>query len=187
MDLLARMPSSQDRLMQILSLQNMVQPGGDTGSTGSALTGAPVGSGGSGTTVVPNGDTKFPYQEYARPYSGVPDDMVTKKGITLQRGAMKSLWQMALESKLMKGVQEIGQINQGYRSYADQAAAGGTPENPGGNNPNATTAGNSYHGQGLAIDAAWWTDHPELAQALGLGGWNQLPSESWHWSYGVSG
>lgn len=172
--------------MQLMSLQQLAGPQGGGGG-GSPLGGVDPSTSGNDSGTYVTGDTAFPYTEYDRPYSGVPGDMITRWGITLQPGPMRSLLQIARGSDLLPGAREINKILQGYRSYAAQAAAGGTPQNPGGYNPNATTAGNSYHGQGLAIDAGWWTAHPDLARALAAAGWNQLPSESWHWSYGVSG
>ena len=160
--------------MQLLSLPGMADQGRVPGSVD------PNSAGGAGTTVS-GGSTQFPYQTYDQPYTGVPSGMVTKKGITLQQGPMRSLWQIARESNLLPGAREIGQIGQGYRSYSDQVS--GYAQSPGRFAP----PGQSYHGQGLAIDAGWWTDRPQLLAALQAAGWNQLPSEDWHFSYGVSG
>jgi hypothetical protein len=175
MDLLAKTTSPQDRFMQLLSLQQMTNPGG-SGAPGSV----DPASSGSGTAI-PSGPTKYGYTEYDRPYSGVPANMLTRFGVTLQPGPMRSLLEIARASGLLPGAQEVGQIGQGYRSYSDQVA--GYASDPGRFAP----PGQSYHGQGLAIDAAWWTEHAKLARELGLAGWNQLPSESWHYSYGASG
>jgi hypothetical protein len=90
---------------------------------------------------------------------------------------MRSLMEIARASNVLPGAREIGQITGGYRH-----------EQPAGN-PMAAPENMSYHEQGLAVDASWWTQHPELARALAQAGWNRFsPStEPWHWSYGVTG
>ncbi len=95
---------------------------------------------------------------------------------------MRSLVDIARESDILPGIRELNQIGQGYRSPEQQRVAAAT-------NPNAAPFGQSYHPEGLAIDAGWWYDHPELARALELAGWNRFsPStEPWHGSYGVVG
>lgn len=113
--------------------------------------------------------------------------LVTRHGITLQKGAMQSLLDIARASDLMRGAREIGQIGQGWRSWEAQQAAYNAYLNGTGNQ--AAPPGQSYHGAGLAIDAGWWSDQEELARALAAAGWNRFsPSgEPWHWSYGVTG
>lgn len=164
--------------MQLLSLQSLSQPAG--GAAPASVD--PNASGGSGTVVGPDGDTAFPYTSYDMPYSGVPGNLVTRWGVTLQPGPMRSLLRIARGSDLMPGARELRMITDSYRSYAAQAAAAAAK--PG----IAAPAGHSYHGQGLAIDAGWWTDHG-LGSLLRAAGWNQFDAgrEPWHYSYGAVG
>jgi len=153
---------------------------GIRGRTGGSSQGGTTSSGVAGTTVT-GGPTQYPYTAYDRPYTGIPE-MIRRWGISLQPGAMRSLIEIARASGVLPGAREINKILQGYRSHEQQAYADRT-------NPNATSQYNSYHEQGLAIDAGWWSAHPELAAALAAAGWNQFsPSgEPWHYSYGVTG
>ncbi len=107
----------------------------------------------------------------------------TVKGVTLQKGALRSLIDIARRSDVLPGTQELRNISDSYRSYAEQAAA--YASKPG----LAAPPGQSYHGKGLAIDASWWSSNPQLAKMLAAAGWNRFsPStEPWHWSYGVTG
>lgn len=162
--------------MQLLSLQQMQQPGG------SAPGSVDPNSSGGGSVVGPNGDTAFPYQTYDQPYSGTPGNLMTRWGVTLQAGPMRSLLRIARGSDLMPGARELRMITDSFRNYAAQAAA--YQNKPG----LAAPPGQSYHGQGLAIDAGWWTDHG-LGSLLTAADWNQFDSgkEPWHYSYGVTG
>jgi hypothetical protein len=178
LELLLQTPSSAEKFAAILPLLE-----GAKGSPG--MPGSPgVGQEGiSGSTVAPNGDTEFPYQTFPRPYGDPtgPSNMVTRQGVTLQRGPMRSLVEIARNSNLLPGIQEIGEIGQGYRPLSSQQAMQ--------SNPYAADPGMSYHQQGLAIDAGWWSDRAKLNRALGLAGWNQFDRsyEPWHYSYGVTG
>jgi hypothetical protein len=135
------------------------------------------------STESPGGGTEYPYTTYDKPYSGVPEDMVTRFGITLQPGPMQSLIDIARESDLRRGAREIGMIGQGYRPYSAQVQ--GYNQSPGRFAP----PGQSYHGQGLAIDAGAWSAIAALNAALLEAGWNQFSrsAEPWHYSYGVTG
>lgn len=174
-DLLQRDRSSvlSQRLMGLMSL---LQPQ----TTG-------VGAPSSGTTpsgqTVTGGPTQYDYQTWPFPFGGLDPSsqlLETRRGISLQSGPMQSLIDIARASDLMPGTREIGMIGQGYRSPQQQRTAAAT-------NPNAADYGYSYHPEGLAIDAGLWSSNPQLAAALSAAGWNQLPSESWHWDYGVNG
>lgn len=107
----------------------------------------------------------------------------TRRGVTLQDAALQSLLEIARRSNILPGAQELGRITDSYRSPAQQAAA--YAAKPG----LAAPPGTSYHQQGLAVDAGWWSDHPLLVRLLTQAGWNRFsPSgEPWHWSYGVTG
>jgi hypothetical protein len=128
-----------------------------------------------GQSVLPGGSTDYRYQVFDKPFAGTPSNLVTRQGVTLQRGPMRSLVDIARQSDLMPGIQEIGQITGGFRQTQPTGNPYAAPENM------------SYHEQGLAIDAGWWSER--LAEALAAAGWNQFsPSgEPWHWSYGVTG
>lgn len=180
LDLLQQKPSMTDRIMGLLPLLGALgQPSGG-GTLGGLSYGAPGGS--QGSVVGPGGPTEYQYTEYDRPYTGVPGNLVTRQGVTLQRGPMRSLVDIARESNILPGIQEIGQIGQGYRPVSAQAA--GYAQDPNRFAP----PGQSYHGQGLAIDAGWWSERARLANALRQAGWNlPMDYEPWHWSYGVSG
>ncbi len=135
----------------------------------------PMGSGGPGTPVS-GGQTEYRYRVFDKPYAGTPGNLVTRQGVTLQRGPMRSLIDIARASNLMPGIKEISTIGSG--GFRQTQPAG---------NPYAAPENMSYHEQGLAADMSWWTDH--LARQLAAAGWNQFsPSgEPWHWSYGVTG
>jgi len=169
------------RLQMLMSLLAPQSTGSSSSysSVPSDTTGEPAGP---GTFHAPEGgDTENPYRVWDLPFAGLqPDDpqLVTRHGVTLQRGPLRSLVDIARESDILPGLRELNQILQGYRSPEQQAYAAQT-------NPNAAEFGYSYHPEGLAADMGWWTDR--LADELWAAGWNQLPSESWHWSYGVEG
>ncbi len=158
LDFIMQQPSLAQRLMSIMPM---------TGQSG-------VGGG---------GNAAYPYTQGTTLPSN-SDLLVSRQGVTLQRGPMRSLVDIARRSDILPGIQEIGKINQGYRDYAGQVAAYRSSA-PG----MAAVPGTSLHGRGLAVDASWWTQHPELARAMADAGWNQFsPStEPWHWSYGVTG
>lgn len=123
---------------------------------------------------------------------GVPSttgNMSTMLGATLQPTALQSLISAASQYGYQPGYQELSMFGPQatYRTYAQQAALGGTPQNPGGSNPNATTAGNSLHEQGLAIDLPAALQTAKFFDLLRALGWFQLEGEPWHWSYGVYG
>lgn len=128
------------------------------------------------------GNPSYAYQEWNFPYYGTPDDLVTRRGVTLQPGAMQGLLDAARASDILPGAREVGMIGQGFRSQAAQEWADD-------NNPYAADYGYSYHPEGLAIDAGFWSQDPELNQALISMGWNQFDRgyEPWHYSYGVTG
>jgi len=165
--------------MQIMPLLSAATNNPSPGGGNPALSSS--GSGSLGNLVT--GDTQYPYRTFPQPYSGVPSNLVTRQGTTLQPGAMRSLVDIARASNVLPGIREIAQIDQGYRTYEDQVA--GYAQAPGRFAP----PGRSYHGQGLAMDAAFWSEHPELARGLAQAGWSRFsPSgEPWHWSYGVTG
>lgn len=113
--------------------------------------------------------------------------LITRKGVTLQGGALRSLLDIARESSILPGAQELKQIGQGYRSPAEQEAAYNAYLNGTGNL--AAKPGTSWHQKGLAIDAGWWSERPELVNALEAAGWSRFDPnlEPWHWSYGGTG
>lgn len=172
MDFLLNQPSPQERFLQLQQMQ-----GGPSEAPASDPAATALDPG----EIQTNG--LYDYWVTDLPFPGLdPNDprLVTRKGVTLQAGPLQSLIDIARQSDILPGAREVSKILQGYRSPEQQKVAART-------NPNAADFGSSYHPLGLAIDAAWWTAHPELARALNAAGWNQLPSESWHWSYGVSG
>ena len=164
--LLQNHQSPMDRIMAIMPILQSLQSGGGTGA------GAGISS-----SVDPNSGALLP---------GDPS-LVTRRGVTLQGGAMRSLLDIARESSILPGAQELGQIGQGYRTPEQQEEAYQNYLNGTGNL--AAPPGQSWHQKGLAIDAGWWSSYPELAQALEESGWNRFnPSlEPWHWSYGGTG
>lgn len=194
LELLEGRPTAQERMSQILGIiQSQQQPSYSGGGTSTPVSSDPgVSSGGGnadstfslegGGQPVPTADgtTQYPYRTWSMPYYGKPGNLVTRRGITLQRGPMHSLMDIARASDLAPGAREIDWILQGFRSQDAQRYAAQ-------HNPNAADYGHSYHPMGLAIDAGEWTSRPELYRALLAAGWNQLPTESWHYSYGVSG
>jgi hypothetical protein len=176
MDYLLNQPSAQERFLQMQSMQSAMQPAAQP----AAATDSPQPF---ATTPGETVNGLYDYWVTDLPFPGLdPDDprLVTRRGTTLQEGPLQSLLDIARQSDILPGTREVSKILQGYRSPAQQQVAART-------NPNAADFGHSYHPLGLAIDAAWWTAQPELMRALNAAGWNQLPSESWHWSYGVSG
>jgi len=173
MDLLLNQPSGIEKLLPLLSLTGATSGGLPGGSTGLGITTpSEVGS-----EVVQSGPTEFPYTVHDRPYAGVPSNLVTRQGVTLQRGPMRSLVEIARQSKILPGIQEIGQITGGYRHDQPSGNSFAAPENM------------SYHEQGLAIDAGWWSERAKLNRMLAEAGWNQFDRsyEPWHYSYGVTG
>ena len=122
------------------------------------------------------GETAYPYRVYDKPYSGTPSNLVTRQGLTLQRGPMRSLVDIARAVNILPGIQEIGKIGGGYREFQ-------------GTGPTFAPEDMSYHEQGLAIDAGWWSEIEKLNRMLGGAGWNQFDRswEPWHYSYGVTG
>jgi len=146
---------------------------GSVGGQGGPAGGSSFSPGGDATGSYSSGDVLLP----ASPL------LETRRGVTLQDAAMQSLLDIARQSGLMPGTRELSQISDSYRSPQQQASAYA-------NKPGlAAPPGSSYHQQGLAIDAGWWSEHPGLASALSEAGWNRFsPSgEPWHWSYGVTG
>lgn len=162
LDLLLNRQSGSDRLMSLLPL---LQAGGLSSGGGvpsMSTNGTPFVPGAFGNSEV---DVLLPGDPRLR--SGL--------GVTLARPAMKSLRGIARNLGL-QGVDWGG----GYRSPAQQRAAiaAGRPAAP---------EGQSFHQEGLAIDLAAALQNARVEAALRAAGWNQLPSEPWHWSYGVSG
>ena len=203
LDLLANHPSTRDRMMQLLSLMPQ-QASGSSGAYASGSSDPNAGGGGDtvaaaptsytydptkGFTAAPtaDGSTQYAYKTWPKPYTGVPPNMVTRFGVTLQRGPMHSLMDIARASGIMPGAREVGLIGQGYRSYDAQAALYADRQRNGG--APAAPPGSSYHGQGLAIDAGEWARRNALRNALISAGWNQFDAslEPWHFSYGVTG
>lgn len=104
-----------------------------------------------------------------------PDDprLVSRYGVTLARPAMRSLVDIF-------GNRNVD-IGGGYRSPGEQASLYA-------NKPGvAAPPGSSYHQEGLAIDLAAAFQKARWERQLAAAGWNRLPGEPWHWSYGVSG
>jgi hypothetical protein len=169
MELLLNKPSGLEKLLPLLSLTG--QTGGSTGY--GVTTPSEIGTG----TTVTGGPTDYNYKTYERPFSGTPSNLVTRQGVTLQRGPMRSLVDIARESNILPGIQEIGRITGGYR------------ENQPSGNPYAAPENMSFHEQGLAIDAGWWSERQALNRMLAEAGWNQFDRsyEPWHYSYGVTG
>jgi len=167
LDLLLQQPTLQDRYQQVQGMLGgsaAVTPGG----TQDTVSGA--------GTLVTGGDTAYPYQTWDKPYSGTPPNLVTRRGITLQRGPMRSLLQIARESDYMPGTRELGLIGGGFRQTQPDS-------------PYAAPEDMSWHEQALAIDAGAWSKIAELNRALLAAGWNQFDRsyEPWHYSYGVTG
>ena len=106
------------------------------------------------------------------------DDLVTRRGVTLQQGAMNSL--MSLSNPMTNKI--LDAIGGGYRSHQAQIAAYNAYKNGTGNM--AATPGHSYHEYGAAFDLANQL-RQRLQNALkGLGWRNKVPGEWWHWSIG---
>lgn len=203
LDLLLQAPSASDRFFALLPLiQQATQPTTSSYTSGyssdqSDVTGrtVPVEGGvrhvpvsvprGGGEIPAPGprpevsmtGETTYPYTVYDKPYGGVPPNLVTRQGLTLQRGPMRSLIDIARSVNILPGIQEIGKIGGGYRQTQPVG------------NPFATGEDMSYHEQGLAIDAGWWSERAKLNRLLAGMGWNQFDRsyEPWHYSYGVTG
>jgi hypothetical protein len=118
-----------------------------------------------------------------------PTGMASTLGATLAPGALQSLVSAASQYGYSPGYQELSMFGPlaTFRTYAQQAALGGTPQNPGGSNPNATTAGNSLHEQGLAVDLPGALQTQRFFDILRALGWFQLEGEPWHWSYQTYG
>lgn len=132
-------------------------------------------------TSVPAGDPAYSYTQYARPFTGDVSNLVTRQGLTLQRGPMRSLLDIARASNIMPGAQEVGMIGGGFRPHSVQLGMQ--------SNPYAADPYMSYHEQGIAIDAGEWSRRLALHRALLAAGWNQFNRsyEPWHYSYGVTG
>lgn len=163
--LLQNHQSPMDKLMSVLPfIQSTQDPSGGGGGT-------------IGYTIDPESGALLP---------GDPS-LITRRGVTLQGGAMRSLLDIARASDALPGAQELGQIGQGYRTPAEQEAAWNAYQNGTGNL--AARPGTSWHQKGLAIDAGWWSERPELVKALEQAGWNRFSptGEPWHWSYGGTG
>ena len=178
MQMLLARPSAAQRIM---SLMQFMPQSTSTGTTGYS-TSDPNSNGAVGQLNMPNGDTEYAYRDYPKPYNtGIPANLVTRQGITLQRGPMRSLVDIARQSQWMPGIQEIGQIGGGYRTHDIQQSMQ--------SNPYAADPGMSYHEQGLAIDAGEWSARQRLNRLLYEAGWNQFDRsyEPWHYSYGVTG
>lgn len=115
--------------------------------------------------------------------------LVSRRGATLTPEAMQALLEAARAYKGIQGTRELGMFGplSTFRTYAEQARLGGTAQDPGGTNPNATTAGSSYHEKGLAIDLPAQLQTPTFFNLLRRLGWNQLAGEPWHWTYQAYG
>lgn len=98
--------------------------------------------------------------------------LVDRFGVTLARPAARSL------AGIFRPGMDIGG---GYRSPGEQSSL--YASKPG----VAAPPGSSYHQEGLAIDLASQFQKPRWERQLAAAGWNQLPGEPWHWSYGVRG
>ena len=112
-----------------------------------------------------------------------PSGLVSQGGVTLQQPAMQALLQALGQYGYRPGVGELGLFGpqSTYRTQAQQARL--YAQKPG----IAAPPGQSYHQQGLAIDVPAALQTARFFALLRALGWNQLPSESWHWSYGVTG
>lgn len=99
----------------------------------------------------------------------------TRFGLTLAKPAMRSL------ADVLQQLGYHGDAGGGYRTAAQQA----------GMNPAlAAPVGQSYHQEGLAIDAAAaLQNNPQFARLMQAAGWNRFSpgGEPWHWSFGVTG
>lgn len=109
--------------------------------------------------------------------------LVSQGGVTLQAPAMQALLSALGRYGYRPGVGELGLFGplSTYRTYAQQRNL--YASKPG----VAAPPGQSYHQQGLAIDVPAALQTAKFFALLRALGWNQLPSESWHWSYGVTG
>lgn len=110
-----------------------------------------------------------------------PANLATRKGVTLQRPALRSLTQL----RRQLGLPIFANITSDYRTQAQQAAL--YQQKPG----LAAPPGKSLHQQGLAIDVntGWLAQHPEVRNWLRQSGWFQFDAskEPWHFSYGRTG
>ncbi len=113
-------------------------------------------------------------------------DLTTFRGLTLDPAALQSLIDIARESDVLPGLRELNQIGSTYRSYQQQADL---YANRAGRSVPVAPPGQSLHQQGLAIDAGWWSAHPELRRLLQQYGWywGQAFGDYPHWSYGTLG
>ena len=106
------------------------------------------------------------------------DDLVTRRGVTLQDSAMGSL--MDLANPVTKRI--LGAIGGGYRDLASQQRL--YQAYLSGNGNLAAKPGHSYHNYGAAFDLSKHIGN-RLRQALLSAGWrNEVPGEWWHWSIG---
>lgn len=156
-------PTAMTQLVSQIMAQPVAPPkpppvkGPPTGNTG-----APV-AGGKGYLQ----GTTLPLPKWYEP------GLTTWKGATLNPAAMAAY---------QKASQIFGRaipVTDTYRSYQSQVDAYH-------NKPDlAAPPGHSYHQLGLAIDVSGLT--PQMAAALRAAGFQQLPSESWHWTYRLTG
>jgi len=168
MDYLLAQPSLLERFV---SLQGILgQPGMQNGSSPPPVTG----NRGSSVGLGPTGGDNW----------GPTDPLTSFKTVTLAEPALRSLMSIAQQYR-GPGMGELNRWGDlaSYRTYAEQAGLGGTQQNPGGSNPNATWAGNSMHEKGIAIDVPGWLQTAAFFDLLRKAGWNQLASEDWHWTY----
>lgn len=218
MDMLLARPSGSDRLAGLYSLLQQLRPSSgspysssQSDTTGTVVPGdvegsqlhipdpsALVGGADAQAGVVQGrpeinmtGETQYPYNIYDMPFTGTPDNLVTRHGVTLQRGPMHSLVDIFRNPDLsvLPGLQELNQVTPGsFRTYQDTVELS-DPSSPRYNPNAASTPGTSYHQQGLAVDYGWLNNYPGLMRALRGAGWNQFDSaaEPWHYSYGVTG
>lgn len=156
-------PQQKYAMLQALSGGSSMGTGGPRPTSLMDVASAPPGRG-----IFGNSEVNVLMQDDPRLRSGL--------GVTLAQPAMHSLRSIARELGL-QGVDFGG----GYRNPQEQANL--YASKPG----VAAPPGSSYHQEGLAIDLAAALQNARVENALRQAGWNQLSTEPWHWSYGVSG
>jgi len=120
------------------------------------------------------------------PMGGVPATgagLGSFMGMTLQQPALQSLLQALQAYNYMPGAKEASLFGPEatFRTAAQQAAL--YQQKPG----VAAPPGQSLHQQGLDTDLPAALQTQRFFDLLRSLGWYQLPSEPWHWSYGVLG
>lgn len=141
--------------------------------------------------TTPVGETKYQYMDFPKGQRSVDPDsdaMRTAYGLTLQKGALRSLIDVARQSDVLPGLGELTELGP-IGSYRDPGVSDALHLDwiRGLRSAPAAAGGDSYHNAGLAVDIGAWRAFPQLYKLLNEQGWNQLSNEDWHWTYGAYG